>query len=116
MGIKDAVDAGEISEEQYKEIRKDISRVDKAEKESTEIDWNKIDEKKRDSFQKKLSSVARKMRNIDYSKPGHTNTTVKAKFYAVRMLQTSLGKQDPEYTDFKYWNENGWIGKVRPWK
>ena len=82
----------------------------------SEIDWNKIDEKKRDSFQKKLSSVARKMRNIDYSKPGHTNATVKAKFYAVRMLQTSLGKQDPEYTDFKYWNENGWIGKVRPWK
>ena len=40
---------------------------------------------------------------------------VKAKFYVVRMLQTSLGKQNPEYTDFKYWNENGWIGKVRPW-
>lgn len=33
--------AGEISEEQYKEIQKDISRVDKAEKESTEIDWGK---------------------------------------------------------------------------
>lgn len=25
-------------------------------------------------------------------------------------------KQNPEYTDFKYWNENGWIGKARPWK
>ena len=56
------------------------------------------------------------MQAINYDKPGHTNVIVKAKFYMVRMLQTSLGKQNPEYTDFKYWNENGWIGKARPWK
>ena len=82
----------------------------------SEIDWNKIDEKKKEAFKKKLNSVARKMHSIDYTKPGHTNLIVKAKFYVVRMLQTSLGKQNPEYTDFKYWNENGWIGKVRPWR
>jgi hypothetical protein len=56
------------------------------------------------------------MHSIDYSKPGHTKLLVKVKFYAVRMMQTGLGKQNPEYTDFKYWNENGWIGKARPWK
>ena len=82
----------------------------------SEIDWNKIDEKKKEAFKKKLNSVARKMHSIDYTKQGHTNLIVKAKFCVVRMLQTSLGKQDPEYTDFKYWNENGWIGKVRPWR
>jgi len=82
----------------------------------SEIDWNKIVDKRKASFRKKLSSVAEKMRAIDYSRPGHTNLMVKAKFYAIRMMQTSLGKQDPEYTDFKYWNENGWIGKARPWK
>jgi hypothetical protein len=82
----------------------------------SEIDWNKIDEKKKASFQKKLSNAARKMHAINYDKPGHTNVVVKAKFYMVRMLQTGLGKQNPEYTDFKYWNENGWIGKERPWK
>jgi multimeric flavodoxin WrbA len=82
----------------------------------SEIDWNKIDNKKKASFKKKLNIVARKMHSIDYTKPGHTNLIVKAKFYVVRMLQTSLGKQNPEYTDFKYWNENGWIGKVRPWR
>ena len=81
-----------------------------------DIDWNKIGEKKKASFQKKLRSAAEKMRAVNYSKPGHTGFTVKAKFYAVRMLQTSLGKQDPEYTDYRYWNENGWIGKARPWK
>jgi hypothetical protein len=35
---------------------------------------------------------------------------------AVRMLQQSLGKQDPEYTDYKYWHGNGWTENVRPWK
>ena len=82
----------------------------------SEINWDKIPEKKRESIRKKLTSVARKMHAINYSKPGHTNLIVKAKFYAVRMLQTSLGKENPEYTDFKYWNEMGWIGKARPWK
>ena len=81
----------------------------------SEINWDKIPEKKRESFRKKLTSVARKMHAINYSKPGHTNLIVKAKFYAVRMLQTSLGKENPEYTDFKYWKEMGWIGKARPW-
>ncbi|HAF25755.1 MAG TPA: flavin reductase [Lachnospiraceae bacterium] len=82
----------------------------------SEIDWDKIEDKRKASFKKKLDSIAQKMRAIDYSRPGHTGVVVKAKFYAVRMLQTSLGKQNPEYTDFKYWNENGWIGKARPWK
>ncbi|MBQ9568046.1 MAG: NAD(P)H-dependent oxidoreductase [Lachnospiraceae bacterium] len=82
----------------------------------SEIDWEKIEDNRKASFKKKLDRIAQKMRAIDYSRPGHTGVVVKAKFYAVRMLQTSLGKQNPEYTDFKYWNENGWIGKVRPWK
>ncbi len=81
-----------------------------------DIDWNRIGEKKKASFRKKLSDLARKVRSIDYDKPAHTGLIVKAKFYAVRMLQTGLGKQDPEYTDYKYWKENGWIGKKRPWK
>jgi hypothetical protein len=56
------------------------------------------------------------MKSIDYSKPAHTSFATKCKFLAVRMLQTGLGKDNPEYTDFKYWKENGWIDNVRPWK
>ncbi|MCR5010870.1 MAG: flavodoxin family protein [Lachnospiraceae bacterium] len=81
----------------------------------SDVDWNKIDEKRKASFQKKLSSVAKKMRAIDYSRPAHTGLVVKAKFYAARMLQTSLGKQNPEYTDYIYWKEKGWIDRARPW-
>ena len=25
-------------------------------------------------------------------------------------------KKDPEYTDYKYWKEQGWIDTVRPWQ
>jgi multimeric flavodoxin WrbA len=82
----------------------------------SEIEWDKIADKKRNEMTSKLTSLARKMKVIDYSRPAHTGLMVKLKFMAVRMLQTGLGKDNPEYTDFKYWKANGWIGKVRPWK
>ena len=56
------------------------------------------------------------MRKIDYSRPAHANISTKLKFYMVRMMQTGLGKDNPEYTDYKYWKSNGWIENVRPWK
>jgi len=65
----------------------------------SEIHWDKIPEKKRDAMTKKLTSLARKMLKIDYSKPAHTKMIAKIKFYVVRMLQTGLGKDNQEYTD-----------------
>lgn len=53
---------------------------------------------------------------INYSRPAHTSLITKFKFYAVRMLQTNPGKTDPEYTDYKYWKDNGWIEKARSGK
>ena len=81
----------------------------------SEIHWDKLPEKKRVEMTKKLTSLARKMLLIDYSKPAHTGVVTKIKFYIVRMLQTGLGKDNPEYTDYKYWKANGWIDAVRPW-
>jgi len=82
----------------------------------SEIHWDKLPEKKRAAMTKGMASMARKFSAIDYSKPAHTNLITKAKFYVVRMMQTGLGKDNPEYTDYKYWKANGWLGKVRPWK
>ena len=82
----------------------------------SEIEWDRIAEKKRSKMTEKLTSAADKMKGIDYSRPAHTNLITKGKFMAVRMLQTDLGKANPEYTDFKYWKANGWLDKVRPWK
>ncbi len=75
----------------------------------SDIDWNKIPEKRRAAFKKKLNKTAGKVRNIDYTKPARSSLPVKLKFYMVRMLQTGLGKTDPEYTDYKYWKKNGWM-------
>ena len=61
--------------------------------------WDKIPEKKREEFTKKLKAFAKKMNSINYLKPANTNLSTKMKFYRVRMLQISLGKDNPEYTD-----------------
>ncbi len=82
----------------------------------SEINWDKLPEKKRAGMTGKLVRLARKMASVDYSRPARTGIVARAKFYAVRMLQTDLGKTNPEYTDFKYWRDNGWIGRARPWK
>lgn len=82
----------------------------------SEIQWDKLGEKKRLEMTKGMAKMAKKFSVIDYSRKAHTNLITKAKFHMVRMLQTSLGKDNPEYTDFKYWKANGWLDKVRPWK
>ncbi len=82
----------------------------------SEIDWNKIPAKKTAAMTAKVQNAARKAAAIDYSRPARTRLPAKVKFYMVRMMQTGLGKQNPEYTDFKYWKANGWLDKNRPWK
>ena len=82
----------------------------------SEIRWDRIPEKKREQITAKLINVADKINQIDFTRPARTSLITKLKFYAVRMLQTGLGKNDPEYTDYKYWKSNGWIDDKRPWK
>ena len=82
----------------------------------SEIQWDKIPEKKRMKMTRRLQNTARELLQVDYDKPAHTNLLVKGKFFAVRMMQTQLGKKNSDYTDYRYWKDQEWIGKVRPWK
>ena len=82
----------------------------------SDVHWEKIPEKKRRQMTEKLVHTAVRIKRIDFSRPARTNLITKCKFYAVRMLQTGFGKKDPEYTDYKYWKNNGWIDKTRPWR
>lgn len=82
----------------------------------SEINWDKLPEKKKAQMARGMAKAAGRFGAIDYRRKAHTNLATKAKFYAVRMLQTGLGKDNPEYTDYKYWKANGWLDKVRPWK
>lgn len=82
----------------------------------SDVIWNNIPENKRDKMTSSLKKMAQNLMKIDYTKPAKTSFIVKCKFYIVRMMQTGLGKKDPEYTDFKYWKAQGWLDNVRPWK
>lgn len=81
-----------------------------------EIIWDKLSEKKRTELTRKVKKLSRSFSQIDYTKPAHTNLITKAKFSVCRLLQQTLHKNDPEYLDGKYWAEQGWLGKARPWK
>ena len=82
----------------------------------SEIRWDKIPEKKKDSMISSVKKLAARCAAIDYSKPARAGLLAKGKFMAVRMMQTGLGKENPEYRDFNYWKDNGWLGSARPWK
>ena len=82
----------------------------------SDILWDKIPEKKRKKMAQKLVNTAAGIKQTDFTRPAKTSLKTKFKFYAVRMMQKGLGKENPEYTDFKYWKANGWLGTERPWK
>ena len=82
----------------------------------SDILWDRIPGKKKAQITGKLIKLARKMLSIDYSKQAPTGLVTKLKFTMVRMLQKKIGKENPEYTDYKYWKANGWLDSARPWK
>ncbi|MDE7178785.1 MAG: NAD(P)H-dependent oxidoreductase [Lachnospiraceae bacterium] len=81
-----------------------------------DIIWDKLSEKKRNELTRKVENLSKKFSHIDYAKPAHTNLITKIKFTVCRMMQKSLHKANPEYTDGKYWAAQGWLDKGRPWK
>ena len=81
----------------------------------SEIQWDKLPDKKRNHMITKLKNAATKIKKTDFSKPARTGLVTRLKFYIVRMMQTGLGKENPEYTDYKYWKSNGWLDDKRPW-
>lgn len=81
-----------------------------------EVVWDKLSEKKQTELTRKIRKLSHKISQIDYTKPAYTNMITKIKFLFCRMMQCSLHKNDPDYFDGKYWAEQGWLGKIRPWK
>lgn len=81
-----------------------------------DVVWDKLSEKKQAELTGKIKKLSQKFVHMNYTKPAHTNLITKIKFYFCRMMQKSLHKNDPGYLDGKYWEEQGWLGKIRPWK
>lgn len=80
------------------------------------IFWDELTERKRAELTGRIKKLAQKFAGMDYTKPAPTNLAVKIKFTACRRMQKSLHEHDPEYLDGKYWAQQGWLGKGRPWK
>lgn len=80
-----------------------------------DIVWERLSEKKRAELTRKVKKLSEKFAHLDYTKPAHTNLITKIKFSICRKLQQSLHKSDPEYLDGRYWSQQGWLGKARPW-
>jgi len=77
--------------------------------------WEKLPLKKQTQLTKKVKRLSQKFARMDYTKPARTNLITKLKFSLCRMMQSSLHSVDPEYLDGKYWSQQGWLGKKRPW-
>ncbi len=78
--------------------------------------WEKLTEKRKRKLTGKMRALSKKFAGIDYTEPAKTGVVTKVKFYFCRMMQKSLYKNNPEYPDAKYWAEQGWLEKSRPWK
>ncbi len=81
-----------------------------------DVVWNNLSEKKRRKITKKIKKLSKKFAKINYNRPAHTKLKTKLKFYMCRMIQKSVQKNNQESLDLKYWKEQGWLGKNRPWK
>ena len=81
----------------------------------SDVVWENIPEKRRAAMTEKIQKTAKKIA-AECQKSVRVKIAVKMKFFVVRIMQTSLGKRNPEYTDFKYWKEKGWLDKERPWE
>lgn len=81
-----------------------------------DIVWERLSKKKKAELTSKIKKLSQSFAHMDYKKPAHTNLITKIKFLFCRMMQQSLHKNNPEYLDGKYWAEQGWLGKTRPWK
>lgn len=81
-----------------------------------DIVWEKLTEKRKRKLIGKMRALSEKLAGIDYTKLAKTGVVTKVKFYFCRMMQKSLYKNNPEYLDAKYWSEQGWLEKSRPWK
>lgn len=80
-----------------------------------DVVWEKLSERKRKELTRKINRLSQRFARMDYSKSAGTSLTTKIKFSVCRLMQRSLHQKDPEYLDGKYWAEQGWLGKARPW-
>ena len=75
------------------------------------MNWDGIKQSKKERIDKDTTKLARKISKE--TKP-HVGLKTKLFFYMMRMMQRKGWGSSP--VEQKYWAQNGWLGKERPWK
>ena len=72
--------------------------------------WDQVSEKKKDKINKKVNKLAKGVQ-----KPRvHVGIKIRFLFNLMRLMQSKgMGSDKSERV---YWEEQGWLGKTRPWK
>ena len=75
----------------------------------SETAWERVNDKKKQTYDKRLTSLAAAIRK----RQGRVKPSAKTKvfFSVMRIMQ----KNGFNKADMDYWNEMGWTGKKRPW-
>ena len=73
-------------------------------------DWNGVSAKKKAVIDKKITAIAKQIVLRDERVKPSLKT--KGMFYIMRMMQ----KKGWNSRDVEYWQEQGWLEKIRPWK
>lgn len=81
----------------------------------SDIVWEKLAGKKRAELTGRMNCLSKKLAAEDFGKTPGVSAVTKIKFLFCRMMQKSLHENDPEYTDGKYWAQQGWLSGKRPW-
>ena len=81
-----------------------------------DISWDNLSAKRRNKLLKGTSRLARRFARINYAKPARASLSTKVKFAMCRFIQKRIQKSGIESLDCQYWQNNGWLGKKRPWK
>ncbi len=81
----------------------------------SDIVWEKLAGKKRAELTGRMNRLSKKLAAEDFGKTPGVSAVTKIKFLFCRMMQKSLHENDPEYTDGKYWAQQGWLSGKRRW-
>lgn len=74
------------------------------------MSWEQVSDKKKAIINEDIMKLARKIKNAKV----HVGIKTKFVFNMMRMMQ--LNNMGSSKIEKEYWNKNGWLGKVRPWK
>ena len=75
--------------------------------------WETVNSKKKEIIQKQAKRIAKKIKNQNNKKKILPSLNVLKWFFISQMLNK---KHPASLKDKNYWNENGWLKNIRPWR